>query len=440
MGTPDVILTFLLVIYFAFRFGIRGGMTAVGTATVFFTYFILTRQASVGEKEAATATAVALTIVYTLLAVILGWLRQTIDDLFSKEQQLRIQAEKAEEKFHTLADNIPNLCWMAYPDGYIYWFNKRWYDYTGTTFRKAKGWGWESVHDPRVLPLVLEKWTASIKSGRPFEMTFPLKGKNGKFKPFLTRIVPIKNSSGKVTHWFGTNTDISEQIEIQKRKDDFLGMASHELKTPLTSMKVFTQMLLKEFQGTKKGNLLLKKVNAQVDKLTALVSEMLDTTRMQQGKLKLNNEKFIVKDIALEIISDLQAITNHRLITDWKTHDYVYADKERLRQVITNLVTNAIKYSPENKEILIRSEKKDNTVVVSVQDFGIGIPKEDQMHIFDRFYQVLQQSGDTYPGLGLGLYISKEIISRMGGSMWVKSTKGKGSTFFFSLPIYTKGS
>lgn len=437
IGTPDIILTFLLVIYFSFRFGMKGGLTTVGVSVVFFTYFILFRHAGIKEKESAIAVATALTVVYTILALILGWLRQTIDDLFRKEQEARIHAEQAEEKFHTLADNIPNLCWIARPDGYIYWYNKRWYTYTGTTLRQMEGQGWQGVHDAKILPQVLEQWQIALKNKQSFEMVFPLKNKEGKYKPFLTRVVPVKNRSGKVIHWFGTSTDISEQIEIQKRKDDFLGMASHELKTPITSMKVYTQVLFNEFKDDPKKKLLLKKVNAQVDKLTALVSEMLDTTRMQQGKLRLNNEKFILKDTALEIIDDLQAITNHKIITYWTTHEYIYADKERLRQVMTNLVTNAIKYSPANEKIIIRSDKKDASIVISIQDFGIGIPKEDQTHIFDRFYQVHQGNADTYPGLGLGLYISKDIITRMGGKMWVESTKGKGSTFFFSLPIYT---
>lgn len=436
MGTPDVILTFLLVIYSSFRFGLKGGITTVVASIIFFSYFLIIRHASFRQKETGTIVATALTILYALIALSLGWLRQTIDDLFSKEQQLRIQAEIAEKKFHTLADNLPALCWMARPDGYIYWFNKRWYKYTGTTTKQMQGWGWQSVHDPTVRASVLKKWQSAIKNQKAFEMTFPLKAADGTYRTFLTRIVPIKNREKKVVQWFGTNTDISEQIEIQQRKDDFIAMASHELKTPLTAMKVYSQMLLKNIQTHKQSQLLAKKVNTQVDKLTVLVSEMLDTSRVQQGKLEFNNERFILKKAALEIIHDLQAITDHQLIVKWQTKEIVYADKDRLRQVITNLITNAIKYSPEKKEIIVLSQKKGTSVIVSVQDFGIGVPKNAQKNIFERFYQVHENNASTYPGLGLGLYISKEIVTRMGGKMWVESNRGKGSTFFFSLPIY----
>ncbi len=118
-----------------------------------------------------------------------------------------------EQQFRTLANAIPQLCWMANADGWITWYNERWYSHTGTTPEQMEGWGWQSVHDPEELPKVMERWTASIATGEPFDMTFPLKGSDGEFRPFLTRVMPVKDGEGKVVRWFGTNTDISEQIE-----------------------------------------------------------------------------------------------------------------------------------------------------------------------------------------------------------------------------------
>ena len=132
---------------------------------------------------------------------------------FSWEIVERKRAEEAlresEEQFRTLADSIPNLGWWANGDGYITWYNQRWYDYTGTTPEQMEGWGWQSVHDPEVLPNVLERWKASIATGEPFDMEFPLRGADGVFRPFLTRVLPLKDSDGQVFRWFGTNTDIS---------------------------------------------------------------------------------------------------------------------------------------------------------------------------------------------------------------------------------------
>ncbi len=158
-------------------------------------------------------------------------------DLFQKTEQVRRQAEElrqverqrfderlaeenarlreSEEKFRLLADTIPQLAWMARPDGYIFWYNRRWYEYTGTTPEQMEGWGWQSVHDPVELPKVLERWKASIATGQPFDMVFPLKGADGLFHPFLTRINPLRNEAERILYWFGTNTDISEQKRVE---------------------------------------------------------------------------------------------------------------------------------------------------------------------------------------------------------------------------------
>ena len=135
-------------------------------------------------------------------------------------ERARVERElrESEEQFRTLADAIPNLAWMAHPNGHIFWYNQRWYDYTGTTPEQMEGWGWQSVHDPAVLPSVLERWTSSISSAEPFEMVFPLKGADGQYRSFLTRVEPWKDSAGKVLRWFGTNTDVTAQEEAEKRE------------------------------------------------------------------------------------------------------------------------------------------------------------------------------------------------------------------------------
>ena len=139
-----------------------------------------------------------------------------------EEQRLR------EEEFRTLADAVPQLVWMANPDGWIFWYNSRWYEYTGATPEQMEGWGWQSVHDPAVLPHVLERWKQSINTGEPFEMTFPLRGADGVFRPFLTRVIPVRDSSGRITRWFGTNTDVSIEVRVQEKLQNAL-IASQRL-------------------------------------------------------------------------------------------------------------------------------------------------------------------------------------------------------------------
>ncbi|MEO5599457.1 MAG: PAS domain S-box protein [Cyclobacteriaceae bacterium] len=134
----------------------------------------------------------------------------------TEKVETRKAIEESEQRFRTMADNIPNLAWMANADGWIFWYNKKWYEYTGTTSQEMEGWGWQSVHDPKELPQVLTQWQSSIASGQPFDMIFPLRGSDGKFRKFLTRVLPVYNNEGKIYQWFGTNTDVMERMEAEQ--------------------------------------------------------------------------------------------------------------------------------------------------------------------------------------------------------------------------------
>lgn len=226
--------------------------------------------------------------------------------------------------------------------------------------------------------------------------------------------------------------------QLDKRKDEFLGVASHEIKTPLTSIKTFTQLLYKhaEKQKDEHSLLFLSKMDHQINKMTDLISDLLDISRINSGKIVYNDELFNINEIADEIISELQLTTKkHKIILEKNISRKIYGDKFRIGQVLTNLLTNAIKFSPGSDKIEVSTQEDDERVVVSVQDYGIGIPKNEQPHIFGRFYQGNGIRGKLFPGgLGLGLYISAEIIKRHNGEMWVESEEGKGSKFSFSLP------
>lgn len=262
-----------------------------------------------------------------------------------------------------------------------------------------------------------------------------MQDRNGGIRYISSSRFPLTFANGK--RGVGAiTTDVTERVLNEKRKDDFIAIASHELKTPLTSAKIFIQVLSKRFREIRDvpAQLMLKNVEKKINQLDHLIKELLDATITNKGKLAIKKEKFIFRDLAFQIVKELQMSTKHKLIFDWQTNEYLYADKAKVIQILTNFITNAIKYSPDNKDIIIRSQKDGNFIIVSVKDFGIGIPHEDQAYIFDRFYQADKHR--TYPGLGLGLYIAKEIIVQIGGQIWLESKEGKGSTFYFSLPIY----
>ena len=243
---------------------------------------------------------------------------------------------------------------------------------------------------------------------------------------------------------------VSERKNLEKKKDEFISVASHELKTPLTSIKVFAQVLQRRFEkmGDKKSSAYLTRINEQIDKLSRLILELLDIGKIQEGKMLLNKEKFKIDILLQEVGEDLSRTTHHNIITESAVKKRIFADRNRISQVITNLLSNAIKYSPQANEIIVRAIKNTDHITVSVKDFGIGISKDEQQKIFDRFYQSGKTRKSRDSGMGLGLYIVKEIVERHNGRIWVESPSinsrsktlrgnewGKGCTFYFTLPL-----
>lgn len=241
-------------------------------------------------------------------------------------------------------------------------------------------------------------------------------------------------------HQFTLQKDKVQQdtLELVNRKDDFLSIASHELKTPVTSLKAYAQLLQMDAMesGDARKEMMFAKMDAQVDKLTVLINDLLDTSKMQNGKLVYNKVAFRLNDHVRDIVNEMQTtVTSHKIIFNEEAQLEVCADRDRIGQVLNNLLGNAIKYCPDCKQLIVGLEKRDQMAVCSMQDFGNGIIKEQQDKIFERFYRVTGKNLNTYPGLGLGLYIAKEIVDRHNGRIWFDSEEGKGTTFYFSLPL-----
>ncbi len=261
--------------------------------------------------------------------------------------------------------------------------------------------------------------------------------KNGQRIPVLLAATRIEQTETCL----GFALDITERKELDKRKDEFISVASHELKTPVTSLKGFLNLLQRSLaiQGDEKALHYLTRMNAQVNKLTNLINDLLDLSKMHTGKLAYREERFDMDALVQEIVENVQETTQtHQLLLEGQTQAEVSGDRDRIGQVLINLLNNAIKYSPQADTVQVRISRDQNNILVSVQDFGVGIAKEHQQRIFERFYQVTDHKEKTYPGLGIGLYISLDIVKRHGGQVWVESQQGKGSTFYFTLPVMEK--
>jgi PAS domain S-box-containing protein len=286
-----------------------------------------------------------------------------------------------------------------------------------------------------VLPNFGQEWLRIFElvytTGESARFEHQVKETGGWFEIQISRI-------GESSHLAIVYNNVTERKVREQQKDEFIGIASHELKTPATTIKAYAEFLkeVTEEQGNQEIMELVDKLNAQVDRLTRLIHLLLDTTRIAEGQLKLNREKFDLNRLITRQAEELQHMTDkHRLVVNVHKPAIVIADRERITQVIINLVSNAIKYSPKGGDITIASTLTKEGVQVSVRDKGVGISANMKDKIFDRFYRVPNAQIATFPGMGLGLYITAAIMKQHGGKIWVESEKGKGSTFYFLLPF-----
>lgn len=490
-----------------------------------------------------------------------------LDGLYEQHTQLQYESEKLRQ----LANTIPQLAWMANPDGEIHWYNDRWYAYTGATPESVKGRGWQSVHDPRMLPAVTEKWKASIATGEPFEMTFPLRGADGEFRPFFSRALPLRDAAGRIVQWFGTNTDVSPLERAEKavreseerlreglvaarmmvwdwdlatwhikfsanapevfghrvedvsaimefvhpddlqplrdkidraiaerghfesttriihpddhqtiwleikgkvncgasgktynisgialdvterkraeeelrtadrRKDEFLAMLAHELRNPLAPIRNAAELLNMLQIDDARVQQTSDIIGRQVDHMTGLIDDLLDVSRVTRGIIKLEREPLDVGEIiagAVEQVRSLIEARSHRLtVHPLPKSVRVRGDQTRLVQVMTNLLNNAAKYTPNGGEIHVRVEASEQEVVFRVSDSGVGISAGLLPHVFELFSQAERSPDRSQGGLGLGLALVKSLVELHDGSVAAYSDgAGMGSEFVVRLP------
>ncbi len=248
------------------------------------------------------------------------------------------------------------------------------------------------------------------------------------------------NSKKEPVRMLGTLVDINESKQDEIRKNDFIAMASHELKTPLTSLKAYLQLLSAKLAGSPDPfiNTALLKAGNQVNKMTALIHSFLDISKLEPGKLQLVWQSFDLNKLIEETIAESRILTSsHHIRFEPQNVIHVNADRDKIGQVIGNFLNNGIKYSQRGTSITVCCEVLDENVRVSVTDEGIGIRQKEQEKVFQRFYRSEDDDLKTISGFGIGLYLSSEIIQRHKGKIWVKSTEGRGSTFYFSLPLTT---
>ncbi len=480
------------------------------------------------------------------------------------EDQKRIEEalRQSREELRVVMETMPQLVWIARPDGYLEEANQRNTTYLNVPLERFNGDQWLDFVHPEDRQKTWTTWQTALRTGQAHEVEYRLReGKTGNYRWFLVRGTPFTDEQGRVLKWFGTCTDIDEQKRVEKalrqsqeranvlmnssmigifvdageqmvdandtflrmtgytrddlragrmnwmhmtppeylartqqahqemaarqsmtpyereylcqdgsrlpvvvvgvtlqhhplqrigfvldnsarkeleqRKDDFISMASHELKTPLTALKLQTSLLQRQLakQGMQASAPALSSMETQINRITRLVDELLDVSKIQAGRLEYRQDKVDLAALLQDITETLQQSSpNHTLVVRGTVGTGLIGDPDRLGQVFINLISNAIKYSPDARTVEVDLSSSEGGVIIQVRDHGLGIPREQRDKIFDRFYRVTDPKQKAIPGLGMGLYIVAEIVKHHGGTITVESAVGKGSTFTVTLP------
>jgi len=365
--------------------------------------------------------------------------RQKVNHLNQElEERVRVRTKAlsiSREYFKFLADNIPVIIWTTDSEGRLDYVNRQWCEYTGFDLDESKTKQSELVY-PDDLASSSQAWKEAVANKRKYDQEFRFKRKSdGAFRWHYAQAIPFKDDQNKVAAWIGTSIDIDDQKKELEKKDEFIGVASHELKTPLTSLKGYMQLLedLRNLPG--EARTYVSKAALSVNKLQHLIDELLDASKIEAGRLKFDKAIFNLTDLIDLCVESSACMYPVRKIRKEFSHGIkVYGNPDRIEQVLMNLISNAAKYSPDDKEIIVRAQSNHNSAIVSVIDFGIGMSESYQRMIFERFFRVGTGESST-PGLGVGLYIASKIIQEHGGEIKVKSKLNEGSEFSFSLPL-----
>jgi len=335
------------------------------------------------------------------------------------------------DHFHLMLQALPQIAFTLNQNGEVDFVNCKWYLYS------------ESEQDfPETHPDdhdIKKEFEECRKRGKAMELEVRIKNiKTQLYRYHLLRMSPVFEGD-LIKNWVGTFTDIDDQKKVEKEKDEFLSIASHELKTPLTSIKAYTQLLERKLKLNNENSELLyvEKTLDQIEKLNSLITDLLDVSKIENGKLKINKKPENLESVLQSAIETILHTSGNNVKIERhgvKPDFLIPFDKIRIEQVLINFLSNAIKYSPDNNQIFVTTFADEKEVRISVTDFGIGIPDFKQEYVFQKFYRV-EESSLQFQGMGIGLYICSEIIKQHHGTIGVSSEPGEGSTFYFTLPL-----
>lgn len=402
--------------------------------------FVIGRMRLAGEVEGlynlpfgvalfATATILVLAVLIWLNA---RFLNQVDAERHATEAELR----RSESRFRTLINASTQILWTTDANGLVADDIPTWRAYTGQTIEGIRGWGWlESVH-PEDRERTASTWARAVAERGAYEVQYRIRRHDGVYGHFAVRGVPLVEN-GAVREWIGSCTDVSSRVEIDRMKDEFVSTVSHELRTPLASLRGFTELMLSRDFSEEKRREFLGIIHRESKRLANLINDFLDIQRIESGQQRLQVEDFDVRELlrdAEQLFASGAPRHQFRIRCEERLPG-VRADRERTAQVIANLVSNAVKYSPDGGAIELSALRRDGQIRIEVRDQGMGIPAEKAGSLFRKFYRVDNAANREIGGTGLGLALVKQIVEMQGGNVGVETEAGAGSTFWFTLPV-----
>ncbi|WP_193615663.1 ATP-binding protein [Massilia sp. YMA4] len=353
---------------------------------------------------------------------------------------------ESEQRLRQLANTIPQLAWMATPDGDIHWFNDRWFAFTGASSTQALQGGWRTWFHPDDLPRLMAAWNRSLVGGAPYEVTARMRAASGEYRSFLIVAAPLRDAEGNIVQWFGTNTDVTpielaqqELKDANRRKDEFLAMLAHELRNPLAPIATAAELLRLGKLDDARIRQTSAVIGRQVEHMTKLVDDLLDVSRVTRGLVTLRRKTLDFNAVATEAVEQAGALMDarqHRLAMALPAEaPYVHGDRTRLIQVLSNILNNAARYTPPGGQIALAVAVEGDEAIATVSDNGIGMPAQLLPHVFDLFTQAERSPDRSQGGLGLGLALVKSLVELHGGRVSASSAgAGQGSRFRVCLP------
>lgn len=345
---------------------------------------------------------------------------------------------ESEERFRNMAEHLDVMISLSDETGAAVYFNEAWTTLTGRTSAELIRQGWIDLVHPGDAERVRTVYRSAAEGKLSWHLEWRIADRQGDYRWLLSRGTPRFRPDGFFAGYISSAVDITEVKENEQRKNDFISMVSHELKTPLTSAIGYVQV--SESMASAGGDTvmagMLDRAGKQLGKMTRMINDFLDVSRLESGKIHLQPQRFDLGVLLQEAGEESAAsITSHVISFEPSAGIWVEADREKIGHVISNLVSNAVKYSPANSRIAVSCKTVGDKAQVCVADEGIGIGDDDLPRIFDRFYRVKANVAKHIAGFGIGLYLCREIIREHGGAIWVESRPGTGSDFYFSLPV-----